>query len=70
MRLPLCGPKFPVAKPSLLLVTQDYQLHLWYLRAFHNAFKSLRISLLQPGIAAENMETVEIGGRNCVLVQG
>ncbi|KZP19504.1 hypothetical protein FIBSPDRAFT_955383 [Athelia psychrophila] len=54
-RLPPCGPRIPVAKPGLLLVTADHQLHLWYLRAFTTVFRSLKMSLLQPGLVAENI---------------
>lgn len=53
-RLPPRGPRVPVAKPCLMLVAEDHYMHFWYLRSFTNAFRSLKLSLSQPSMVAEN----------------
>lgn len=44
-RLPTKGPTFPVSLPVLVIVTQSLHVEMWYLRARHVPFNSLRATL-------------------------
>ena len=48
MRLPLRGPVTPMSSPTLLLVTEDHQLNMCYLRAYMPSLKLMKCSITQP----------------------
>lgn len=54
IRMPPLGPKTPITHHCLLLVTQDYQVQLCYLRLYAPSITFIKCSLKYPGIAMEN----------------
>lgn len=54
IRMPPLGPKTPITHHCLLLVTQDYQVQLCYLRLYAPSVTFIKCSLKYPGIATEN----------------
>ena len=54
MRLPPRGPVTPMSSPTLLLVTEDHQLNMCYLRAYMPSLKVMKCSLTQPTVVMEN----------------
>ncbi|KDQ60976.1 hypothetical protein JAAARDRAFT_31975 [Jaapia argillacea MUCL 33604] len=47
-RLPTVGPSTPVTDPTLVLVTQNHQISICYIRSYIPSLKVLACSLLQP----------------------
>ncbi|KAH9484366.1 hypothetical protein JR316_0003847 [Psilocybe cubensis] len=60
-RLPLRGPKIPVADMTMLFVTEDNYLHVTYLRQYTNTLKTLKKSLNVPGVMKEGMSPLDYG---------
>ena len=54
IRLPPRGPVTPMSSPTLLLVTEDHQLNMCYLRPYMPSLKVMKCSLTQPSVVIEN----------------
>jgi len=53
-RLPPRGPVTPMSSPTLLLVTEDHQLHMCYLRTYIPSLRVMKCSLTQPSVVMES----------------
>src|ERR1700729_111457 len=49
-RLPPRGPVTPMSSRTLLLVTEDHQLNMCYLRSYVPSLKVMKCSLTQPSV--------------------
>ncbi|EGO18642.1 hypothetical protein SERLADRAFT_418835 [Serpula lacrymans var. lacrymans S7.9] len=70
-RLPSRGPLTPVSDPTLMIVTQEQRLQVYYLRDYGTNLKVLSCSLVRPDSANENQsavpgETIPGTARVCV----
>lgn len=69
-RLPPRGPPVPISDMTLLLVTQDHYVHLTFVRHYGSGLKTLKRSLMLPGVTWENslpVDATEVNGtRHCV----
>ena len=58
IRFPHRGPVTPVSNPTLLLVTEDHLINLYYIRAFMTSLKVMRCSLLHPSVISDTQQSL------------
>lgn len=56
-RLPFRGPTTPVSDPTLVVVTQDNNLIVFYYRYIVSGLRSIKRSLVIPGLTMESPQS-------------
>jgi hypothetical protein len=62
-RLPVRGPPTPDSGPTLLLVTEHHQFHVWYQPNYNPSIKTLSCALLTIDAVADNKNRTNNGPR-------
>ena len=57
IRFPHRGPVTPVSNPTLLLVTEDHLINMYYIRAFMPSLKVIRCSLVHPSVISDTQQS-------------